>query len=158
MEPSPPPRDKHGIAQRGWYWDARHYLGLDLVAFPFRHAPPRVQSSAHKDMVIFHWTSSNPADAANRTNAAYLAAAYSLIILGRSPEQAYAPLQKIGKTLATFRDASYSNTCEYRLPIISCMAGWSPPPFFSGRTLVLGGLGCVRHPGASARGRLIDLA
>jgi cell division cycle 14 len=84
-----------------------------------------LKSSAHRDKVIFHWTSSDPADAAHRTNAAYLAAAYSLIILGRSPEEAYAPLKKIERTLATFRDASYSNTCEYRLPITSCMAGIS---------------------------------
>lgn len=82
-----------------------------------------LKSVQYKDKVIYHWTSSSPADTANRTNAAFLAAAYALVILGWTPEEAYQPIAKLQKTLATYRDASYSQTCEYRLTVQNCLDG-----------------------------------
>eukprot|EP00041_Stephanoeca_diplocostata_P009122 m.139064 g.139064 ORF g.139064 m.139064 type:complete len:434 (-) comp17610_c0_seq1:168-1469(-) len=84
-----------------------------------------LSSKQHKDKAIYHWTSAMAGAAAARTNAAYLIAAYSLIVLGKSPADAYAPLVAIEKTLAGFRDASYSATCEYKLLVKDCIHGLS---------------------------------
>eukprot|EP00040_Diaphanoeca_grandis_P040038 m.261031 g.261031 ORF g.261031 m.261031 type:complete len:415 (+) comp41143_c0_seq1:196-1440(+) len=84
-----------------------------------------LKSRQHEGKAIYHWTSANPNASAQRTNAAYLIAAYAVVILGRSPQESYAPLKKIESMLATFRDASYSNTCEFRLSVADCMLGLS---------------------------------
>lgn len=64
-----------------------------------------LSSAQHKDKIIYHWTSAAARDAAARTNAAYLIAAYSLIVLGKSPTDSYAPLITIEKNFAGFRES-----------------------------------------------------
>jgi len=85
----------------------------------------RLKSKTYQSKVIYHWTSAHSDSVADRTNAAFLIAAYAVVILGRSPEEAYKPLKKLESSFATFRDASYNNTCEFRLSIADCMLGLS---------------------------------
>lgn len=72
-----------------------------------------LKSRQHAGKAIYHWTSSGPRDAAARTNAAYLISAYAVIILGMSPEDAFAPIAPLEHSFVGYRDASYNHACAY---------------------------------------------
>eukprot|EP00035_Acanthoeca_spectabilis_P035593 m.35411 g.35411 ORF g.35411 m.35411 type:complete len:412 (-) comp7448_c0_seq1:4137-5372(-) len=82
-----------------------------------------LKSRQHAGKAIYHWTSSGPRDAAARTNAAYLISAYAVIILGMSPEDAFAPIAPLEYSFVGYRDASYNHACAYKLPIRECLNG-----------------------------------
>lgn len=70
-----------------------------------------LKSRQHAGKAVYHWTSSAAADAAARTNAGYLIASYAVIILGMSPEEAFAPLASLEPSFVGYRDASYNHAC-----------------------------------------------
>eukprot|EP00037_Helgoeca_nana_P015539 m.145285 g.145285 ORF g.145285 m.145285 type:complete len:419 (-) comp23066_c0_seq1:165-1421(-) len=82
-----------------------------------------LKSRQHAGKAVYHWTSSAAADAAARTNAGYLIASYAVIILGMSPEEAFAPLASLEPSFVGYRDASYNHACAYKLPIRQCLNG-----------------------------------
>eukprot|EP00038_Savillea_parva_P008732 m.178809 g.178809 ORF g.178809 m.178809 type:complete len:417 (-) comp14627_c0_seq1:268-1518(-) len=82
-----------------------------------------LKSRQHAGKAVYHWTSSAARDAPTRTNAAYLISAYAVIVLGRSPQEAYAPLLPLEHTFVGYRDASYNHLCAYKLPIRQCLNG-----------------------------------
>lgn len=81
-----------------------------------------MQSPKHTGKKVFQWTTS---DAYARANACYLVAAYGVVCLGKSPEEASEPLKGVSPPLLPFRDASYNNTCEYQLTVQGVARGLS---------------------------------
>jgi len=73
----------------------------------------------HPDKVVVHITSH---DVHKRANAAYLAAAYSLIHHGKSVEAACRPFSTLSPPLLPFRDAAYGG-CTYKLTLQDCISG-----------------------------------
>jgi len=78
-----------------------------------------LQDSAYAKSKFYHHTS---LDNAKRTNAACLMGAFQVIILGRTAEEAWAPLAKAQPPVAEYRDASYTNS-TYRCSILDCLRG-----------------------------------
>eukprot|EP01114_Cavostelium_apophysatum_P017258 TRINITY_DN5086_c0_g1_i1.p1 TRINITY_DN5086_c0_g1~~TRINITY_DN5086_c0_g1_i1.p1 ORF type:complete len:531 (-),score=80.00 TRINITY_DN5086_c0_g1_i1:14-1606(-) len=68
---------------------------------------------------IFLYTSF---DACKRTNAAFLICAYSVIRLGRSPEDAFRPFEGIYPAFLPFRDASVGLS-TFNISILDCLRG-----------------------------------
>jgi len=69
---------------------------------------------------IVHYTT---LDSHKRANAAFLISAYSVIYLGRSPEQAFKPLQGgLNPPFVPFRDASFGISV-YTITILDCLKG-----------------------------------
>eukprot|EP01016_Furgasonia_blochmanni_P013076 TRINITY_DN1660_c0_g2_i4.p1 TRINITY_DN1660_c0_g2~~TRINITY_DN1660_c0_g2_i4.p1 ORF type:complete len:486 (-),score=96.22 TRINITY_DN1660_c0_g2_i4:205-1536(-) len=69
--------------------------------------------------LIYHYTS---LDSAKRANAAYLIGSFQVIILRRSPEEAWEALSKITPAFTPFRDASFG-ACTYKCTILDCLRG-----------------------------------
>lgn len=55
-----------------------------------------------------------------KSNFAWLMGGYGVVYQGRTPDQAYAPLAKLGPYIP-FRDASYAPTCTFKLTIKHCL-------------------------------------
>ena len=71
---------------------------------------------------IVHYTS---LDAKKRSNAAFLISAYAVIFMGKSPDEAFKPLQGgLSTGFTPFRDASTSRPV-YTFPILDCLKGIS---------------------------------
>jgi cell division cycle 14 len=69
---------------------------------------------------IVHYTSM---DARKRVNAAFLAGAYQVLYLKKTPEEAYRPLiSGGGPQYLPFRDASFGH-CTYNLTLLDCLHG-----------------------------------
>jgi len=69
---------------------------------------------------IVHYTSMDPR---KRVNAAFLAGAYQIIYLKKTPEEAYRPLiSGGGPQYLPFRDASFGQ-CTYNLTLLDCLHG-----------------------------------
>lgn len=80
----------------------------------------KLKSVAHAKKKIVHYTTM---DNKKRANAAFLIAAYSVIYLNRSPEDAYRPL--VGGTnppLLAFRDAAFGPS-TFNLTLLDCLHG-----------------------------------
>ena len=67
----------------------------------------------HKNKVIYYYSSTH---SHRRTNSVTLLTAWSLIYLGRSPEEAYAPFEDSYPAFPPFHDASPC-VCSYKLTI-----------------------------------------
>eukprot|EP00052_Salpingoeca_macrocollata_P013961 m.109161 g.109161 ORF g.109161 m.109161 type:complete len:451 (-) comp19130_c0_seq2:993-2345(-) len=76
-------------------------------------------SPANRGRVIVHYTTF---DERKRANAAFLIAAYAVIYLKRSPEEAFRPLEGLQPGLIPFRDASYGS-CTFKLTVRDCLDG-----------------------------------
>jgi cell division cycle 14 len=69
---------------------------------------------------IVHYTSMDPR---KRVNAAFLAGAYQVLYLKKTPEEAYRPLiSGGGPQYLPFRDASFGH-CTYNLTLLDCLHG-----------------------------------
>eukprot|EP00039_Didymoeca_costata_P008477 m.112732 g.112732 ORF g.112732 m.112732 type:complete len:415 (-) comp14098_c0_seq3:243-1487(-) len=73
-----------------------------------------LESPLAKKKKIIHWTGPSQL---NIANAAYLMAAYQVVSLERRPTEACKFLESVEVPLVPFRDASYNNSCEYKLTI-----------------------------------------
>eukprot|EP00993_Chasmostoma_nieuportense_P001083 NODE_1995_length_1312_cov_30.671730_g1898_i0.p1 GENE.NODE_1995_length_1312_cov_30.671730_g1898_i0~~NODE_1995_length_1312_cov_30.671730_g1898_i0.p1 ORF type:complete len:423 (+),score=91.71 NODE_1995_length_1312_cov_30.671730_g1898_i0:40-1269(+) len=70
-----------------------------------------------------------------RTNAVYMISAYSVLLFGKTGEEAYRPFLSIYPPLLPFRDASYG-VSTFSLTVLDCVCGlykalrlgWVPPP------------------------------
>ena len=71
----------------------------------------------HKDKVIYYYSSTH---SHRRTNSVMLIAAWALIYLGRSPEEAFAPFEDVYPAFPPFHDASPC-VCTYKLTICKLM-------------------------------------
>jgi cell division cycle 14 len=72
-------------------------------------------NSAYAHYQVFHYTSPQPD---KRTNAAYLMGAYELLVLGRSPEEAWSHFAKL-EVFKVFRDASPGSSL-YGCTLLDC--------------------------------------
>jgi len=75
----------------------------------------------YADKAIIHYTSTDPR---KRSNAATLIASFAVIVLGKTPEEAYRPLSRLSPPLLPFRDASYGS-CTYKLTVLDVLRGVS---------------------------------
>eukprot|EP00451_Oxyrrhis_marina_P038298 CAMPEP_0204361594 /NCGR_PEP_ID=MMETSP0469-20131031/38938_1 /ASSEMBLY_ACC=CAM_ASM_000384 /TAXON_ID=2969 /ORGANISM="Oxyrrhis marina" /LENGTH=262 /DNA_ID=CAMNT_0051350011 /DNA_START=98 /DNA_END=883 /DNA_ORIENTATION=- len=79
----------------------------------------QLSSTAHRQTRLVHFCSSDPRD---RANTAVLAAAYLVVVLGRSAEEAWAPFAHVQPPFQPYRDAS-GGRCTYRMTIYDCLQG-----------------------------------
>ena len=75
------------------------------------------KSLAHKHICFFSGTCEN-----KRANAVFLIAAYQVLYLDRSPEEALRLLRLHTRTLPPFHDAS-PGRCTYALRVLDCIKG-----------------------------------
>eukprot|EP00050_Salpingoeca_kvevrii_P007288 m.295132 g.295132 ORF g.295132 m.295132 type:complete len:457 (-) comp13118_c0_seq1:240-1610(-) len=75
-------------------------------------------SPTHKHKKIVHYTSY---DSFKRPNAVFLMSAFAVLYLGKTPEEAWAPLADF-PALVPFRDAAHG-MCSYKLFVIDCLRG-----------------------------------
>jgi len=78
-----------------------------------------LQDNTYAKSKFYHHTS---LDNAKRTNAACLMACFSVIILGKTAEEAWEPFSRIQPPLAEYKDAGYTNS-PYRCSILDCLRG-----------------------------------
>ena len=79
----------------------------------------KLEECAQTGKTLYHYTSLDPH---KRANGAFLCAAYSLLILKRSVQQAFLPLLGCFPPLSAFRDASYG-LCTYTISVLDCLKG-----------------------------------
>ena len=79
----------------------------------------KLQSPELRDKVIYYYSSSHPHA---RANAAFLMGAWQILYLGRSPEEAWKPLDDYGPDYPSFHDASPC-ACTYDVNVLHCLKG-----------------------------------
>lgn len=79
----------------------------------------KLKSEALRDKIIYYYCGSH---AHKRTNAAFLIAAWSILYLDKTPEEAYEPFRHTSPPFPTFHDASPC-LCTYPLSILDCLKG-----------------------------------
>lgn len=77
----------------------------------------KLKSEALRDKVIYYYCGSH---AHKRTNAAFLIAAWAVLYLDRTPEEAFRPFRNVYPPFPPFHDASPC-VCTYNLNILDCL-------------------------------------
>lgn len=68
---------------------------------------------------VVYYSSTNPQ---KRANAAFLICAFSILYLGRTPEEAYEPFENVYPPFPPFHDATPCS-CSYKLSVMDCLRG-----------------------------------
>ena len=79
----------------------------------------KLKAEALRDKVLYYYCGSH---AHKRTNAAFLIAAWSVLYLDRTPEEAFRPFRAVYPPFPPFHDASPC-VCTYNLNILDCLKG-----------------------------------
>ena len=79
----------------------------------------KLQSPELRDKTIYYYSSTHPHA---RANAAFLLGAWQILYLGRSPDEAYKPLDDYGPNFPPFHDASPC-ACTYDVTVLHCLKG-----------------------------------
>lgn len=77
----------------------------------------KLKAESLRDKVIYYYCGSH---AHKRTNAAFLIAAWAVLYLDRTPEEAFRPFRNVYPPFPPFHDASPC-VCTYNLSIIDCL-------------------------------------
>mmetsp|Transcript_82889 Transcript_82889/g.173553 ORF Transcript_82889/g.173553 Transcript_82889/m.173553 type:complete len:474 (+) Transcript_82889:231-1652(+) len=79
----------------------------------------RLADPAYAGKQIIHWCSMDPR---NRANSALLMAAFMVISMRKSADEAWAPFSKVTPGFHPFRDAT-NGPCSYQLTLLDCLKG-----------------------------------
>jgi cell division cycle 14 len=79
----------------------------------------KLSDSRLKDKAIYHYCGNHPH---RRANSAFLIAAWSIMYLNRSPDEAYAPFKNISPAFPPWHDATPS-VCSFNLTVLDTLRG-----------------------------------
>jgi cell division cycle 14 len=94
-------------------------LNLGMIYKYCKLLKEKLQDPANNHKKFYHCTNG---DESKRTNAAFLISAFLVIILGKLPEEAYAPLKTLKHTFSTFHDCWKSPNVQ-GITILDCLYG-----------------------------------
>jgi len=94
-------------------------LNLSAIHVYARMVQAKLDDPALAGRCLVHYCSPDPH---KRTNAAWLASAYQVMVLGRSPEVAYGHFKELGLEFAPYRDA-LRGPCSYDCTLLDCLSG-----------------------------------
>lgn len=79
----------------------------------------KLNDSAHKDKIIYHYCSSHPH---KRANSCFLICAWSVLYNNKTPEEAFRPFRSVAPPFSTWHDAT-PGVCPFVLTILDTLCG-----------------------------------
>jgi len=86
----------------------------------------KLKSEALRDKIIYYYCGSH---AHKRANAAFLVAAWSVLYLDRTPEEAWRPFRAVYPPFPSFHDASPC-VCTFNLTVLDCLKGLAKARYY----------------------------